>query len=85
MIRPFDIKNEADKKVMSAMASLSTTGEWATVKAYLEKELHFLDVNQRMADPLPCSRIGAAAFTLQLILDKVDHSIDMIKGKNVRY
>ena len=85
MIRPFDITNQEHQRVMSSMAALSTTKEWTTVKGYLEKELHILDVNQRMADPLTCSRLGAAAHTLQIILDKIDHSIDMIAGKKVRY
>jgi len=85
MIRPFDVTREADKKVMAAMAIMSRTSEWTTINEYLEKELHTLDVNQRMADPLTCSRLGAAAFTLQAVLDKFNHAIDIIQGKKVRY
>ena len=85
MIRPFNIDKTEDQTVMSSMASFSTTKEWSVIKAYLEKELRLLDVNHRMAEPLTASRLGAAAFTLQAILDKVDHSVDMIKGKQLRY
>ncbi len=85
MIRPFDINNPKDQAVMSAMASFSTTREWPVIKAYLEKELHIMDVNHRMADPLIASRLGAGAFTLQAILDKIEHSVEMIKGKQLRY
>ncbi|GEM_PF-3946265 len=85
MIRPFDINSPKDQAVMSAMASFSTTKEWPVIKAYLEKELHLMDVNHRMAEPLTASRLGAAAFTVQMILDKVEHSVDMIKGKPLKY
>ncbi len=84
MISPFNASNEADRKVISAMALMSRTREWRIVKIYLEKEQKQIDVAARMAAPYNATRLGAAAHTIQTILDKVEHSIDMVGKKNVR-
>jgi len=79
MIRNLNTNLPEDQAVLAAFATLSFSHEWKSViKPYLDEELHKLDVANRTAEPYMATRLGAAAETLQAIIDKFDRAVDII-------
>jgi len=71
MIRRLDVKNKGDHRLLGSLRRLQLIKEWQEFQGFLETELHRLDIANRTAEPYQASRIGAAAETLQAVIDKV--------------
>jgi len=81
MIRPLNVKDKADNRLLNSLRRLANTQEWKEFQSFLETELHRIDVANRVAEPYQATRLGASAETLQAVIHKVAMAGNILNPK----
>ena len=75
-LRNLDPADEMDQKIIRDMGMITLSRHWESVRDYLEKELHRIDVQNRSAPPLLQTKLGAKAELLAELLEKFNQCLE---------